>query len=390
MPLARALLAVVLAVLVTAAVRSAVLNAAGSLSSRMISTKRPEGICPQTADLIVAFDGQSSCACSYGFRCMRNGTSCSSSSSSSSRGWGSARAPPSTDKQSRPRVSFAPESYNPHTCLDCTCAEDPSITREIPNTLFSMWSSRLVRGARGGDLEADVVGVGGGGGATTADALSTAHLTVESATSREECAVGLNVIKTAQLNKDLKFSMLDDEACVVVCLEVFPALVPFFNAEPRGQYRGDVCRGCMLLRYGGFYVDADVEARERIRDVVPRGTHLVLPWGGLEPKRHTCMRFNPTKLDQYTSDDCNAEVGGNTTPVVVQNCIGASPGHPVIRRYLEIMLEMKRGQRAWSSWMGTNAMGIAYAEFIAAYFGGGQSGSTRCALNLNLQFRHLV
>ena len=221
-------------------------------------------------------DGQSArCVCSYGFRC--HGSACSVPLGRSS--------------------AFAIESFDPERCTDCACVENSAVARGIPNTLFSTWSSKLVaRGSTGDAGESEAV-----------------SYRVEGPTSEDECAAGLNLIRTAELNRDMSFKMLDDDDCIAVCSEVFPALVPYYRAEPRGQYRGDVCRGCALLRDGGFYVDADVEAFTRIRDAVPSNTHLVLPWGGLESKRDTCMWFNSTILDQYSSHhSCNGEVSQHT------------------------------------------------------------------------------
>ena len=77
-------------------------------------------------------------------------------------------------------------------------------------------------------------------------------------------------------------------------------------------------------------------------------------------------------MDQrdLNDDDCRSirTIEGKS-PQMAQGFVGVSPRHPIIARYLDVMLEIKRGHRNWVGFMGTNAMGVAYSEFIAAYYG---------------------
>ncbi|KAL7577410.1 hypothetical protein ACA910_004700 [Epithemia clementina (nom. ined.)] len=53
---------------------------------------------------------------------------------------------------------------------------------------------------------------------------------------------------------------LEDTNCARVIGQVEPNLVPFFETEHMGKYRGDVCRAAALYLSGGYYFDVDMKA----------------------------------------------------------------------------------------------------------------------------------
>jgi hypothetical protein len=50
-----------------------------------------------------------------------------------------------------------------------------------------------------------------------------------------------------------------DTECVGVITEVYPAALPMFHKAKEGMYKADVCRYALLYKYGGLYVDDDIE-----------------------------------------------------------------------------------------------------------------------------------
>ena len=293
------------------------------------------------------------CVCQYGYKCA--GAAC--------------------DARPEPVPLFAPHSFDPTACPDCACDEDLLVkTRTIPNTLFMTYTNIDTLASQDVRFTKLIVPKEGGGHA------------VSRPTSTEECALGLNGVRAATQNMKLTFTLLDDDDCLEVCTEVFPEIVPFYKAEPWGQYRGDVCRGCKLLRDGGFYMDMDLVGLVSISDFAPPDSHFMVPWDRLwstGTDKSGCTVIDPKVLDQRYVDDCNASqfelAGKQMTASFTQAFIGAAPNHPILRRYLDLMLEMKRGTRPWYGWMGTNAMGIAYLEYIASYFGGTDAAAMAAA-----------
>lgn len=69
-----------------------------------------------------------------------------------------------------------------------------------------------------------------------------------------------NVRQTMALNPDFTVRWLDDAACRDFIRANFGSgLLSTFNAEPRGAYRGDICRAAVLAKEGGIYIDLDVQ-----------------------------------------------------------------------------------------------------------------------------------
>lgn len=65
---------------------------------------------------------------------------------------------------------------------------------------------------------------------------------------------------------------LNDKDCERYLLDHFPEPAKCFSWEPRGAFRGDICRTAVLLREGGFYLDLDVELHIRLMDLVDEST----------------------------------------------------------------------------------------------------------------------
>lgn len=82
-----------------------------------------------------------------------------------------------------------------------------------------------------------------------------------------------NVRQTMALNPDLPVRWLDDAACRDFIRANFGSgLLSTFNSEPRGAYRGDICRAAVLALEGGIYMDLDVQMHVPFSQLVDNNT----------------------------------------------------------------------------------------------------------------------
>jgi Glycosyltransferase sugar-binding region containing DXD motif len=58
---------------------------------------------------------------------------------------------------------------------------------------------------------------------------------------------------------DCTIVFLDDESCRTVIDATAPMLRPYFDKEPKGSFRSDICRVVELYARGGYYFDIDME-----------------------------------------------------------------------------------------------------------------------------------
>jgi hypothetical protein len=57
---------------------------------------------------------------------------------------------------------------------------------------------------------------------------------------------------------------MTDEDCIQSLQRVFPSLVIYFEKEPTGMFKADICRGSALYETGGWYFDIDVGVRVNV------------------------------------------------------------------------------------------------------------------------------
>lgn len=75
-----------------------------------------------------------------------------------------------------------------------------------------------------------------------------------------------NVWKTIRMHPGADVLFYDDARCARLIRDLMgEAMETHFNAEVRGMYKGDVCRGAALWRHGGYYLDVDMEAVVDVR-----------------------------------------------------------------------------------------------------------------------------
>lgn len=79
-----------------------------------------------------------------------------------------------------------------------------------------------------------------------------------------------------------------------------------------GMIRGDICRGLALYKYGGLYMDVDLECIFPAWPIIHINTTFVTTW----------------------------ESGSND---FFQAFVGATPQHPILERYLDLFLQYYRG-----------------------------------------------
>jgi Glycosyltransferase sugar-binding region containing DXD motif len=81
---------------------------------------------------------------------------------------------------------------------------------------------------------------------------------------------------------DCTVVFLDDDACRRVIQTTAPELLPYFEKEPKGSYRADICRVVELYANGGYYFDVDMELINEPFVVDSKDTtfgSVIEPWG---------------------------------------------------------------------------------------------------------------
>jgi Glycosyltransferase sugar-binding region containing DXD motif len=89
--------------------------------------------------------------------------------------------------------------------------------------------------------------------------------------------------KWSQLNPGWKLYLYDDKLCDdFLKREYTKTHSNIFNSIPHGPIKADFFRACVLYKYGGLYVDADIEPFQPLETYVDNREHLV-----------TCLSFMP-------------------------------------------------------------------------------------------------
>ena len=119
---------------------------------------------------------------------------------------------------------------------------------------------------------------------------------------------------------------LDDPACLEKIQQAEPELVKYFNQEPNGNYKADICRLAALYLGGGYYFDIDLEV-VNIVNLEPEITFSTASSGN----------------DQF-----------------FQAWLACAPRHPVIAKGLQFTLEYYQGKRELHGLMGTSVLKDAF------------------------------
>src|SRR5262245_14299633 len=74
-----------------------------------------------------------------------------------------------------------------------------------------------------------------------------------------------------RIHNDYEYRLCTDDDNERLVREHFPRLVPLYRSFRRGIHRADLARCLHLAKYGGIYVDMDIECLRRVDDVLSRG-----------------------------------------------------------------------------------------------------------------------
>jgi Glycosyltransferase sugar-binding region containing DXD motif len=126
--------------------------------------------------------------------------------------------------------------------------------------------------------------------------------------SEKQIFLRRNVRNVISMYKPQRVYFLNDPDCIGLLREYyreFAAIMqPKFLLE-KGMIRGDICRGLALYKYGGLYMDVDIESRVVVWPLLPVGTSFASVW-------------------EHGSQD------------IFQSFLAATPRHPIIQRYLDL------------------------------------------------------
>ena len=122
-----------------------------------------------------------------------------------------------------------------------------------------------------------------------------------------------NTMDSIAMHKHSHVLFLTDHECMQLLREHYGpihgvTMQRHYLSEP-GMIRGDICRGLALFKYGGLYMDVDLKCRMSVWPLIRPTTTFVTVW----------------------------EAGSND---FFQAFIGATPRHPIVKRYLELFLEL--------------------------------------------------
>lgn len=159
-------------------------------------------------------------------------------------------------------------------------------------------------------------------------------------TDEEEVALAKNVHRIISLHPGASVRFLNDDDCldsIRVALGSDTNLTTYFTTEEHGMYKADICRGAALYETGGMYFDIDIEARMPV-------------WDAIAPK----TEFVTTVVHK----DSN-HLGG-----FFQAFIGATLGHPILKRYLELFVLYYEGKVNVSGPLGVIFLRMAHDDIV--------------------------
>jgi hypothetical protein len=146
---------------------------------------------------------------------------------------------------------------------------------------------------------------------------------------------------------------LDNAACRQQIQMAAPELVPYFDTESKGMFKGDMCRTAALYNQGGYYFDVDIQV------------------------------IHPIALEQNTSFSSVV----SSTGVFFQAFLAASPQHPILQRTLQEMLYyyQNKPKLQWFLGlpMGCETLTKAYRSLAPS-----QRGNVRILQEMNLARKH--
>jgi mannosyltransferase OCH1-like enzyme len=140
----------------------------------------------------------------------------------------------------------------------------------------------------------------------------------------EDKALQRNVRQTIALHPTSQVNFYTDQDCIQAIQTAMGGdkptpLVSYFQKEPKGMCKADICRGAALYNLGGLYFDIDIQPRMNIFSVLqPLST-------------------------EFTTVTVHKD--SNWKGSFFQAFIGVTPKHPIMKRYLELFIQHYNGTR---------------------------------------------
>ena len=105
-----------------------------------------------------------------------------------------------------------------------------------------------------------------------------------------------------ELNPEYTLHLYDDQMCIdFLEKEYSPLHAEIFKYIPSGPIKADFWRICILYRYGGLYVDADIEPFIPLRDFVDETVDFMSCFS--DSRYHDSKLYNPHILMTYDKDE---------------------------------------------------------------------------------------
>ena len=156
---------------------------------------------------------------------------------------------------------------------------------------------------------------------------------------------------------------LDDDMCREKISATEPRLLQWFNAEPLGMYKADICRVSALYLTGGLYFDVDL----RVYEPVALSTNTTF-----SSSREATIYMNcDGKCPEALKFKLGAHPYGKNN--LFQAFLATSPGHPVLKLAFQKMLDYYERRLDLHGGLGVSTLGDALAELTPSL----ESGSVR-------------
>ena len=117
--------------------------------------------------------------------------------------------------------------------------------------------------------------------------------------------------KWKELNPEYEINLYDDNLCQEFLLKEYSQLhLDIFNFIPDGPIKADFWRVCIINKYGGLYVDADINPIVPLKQYIEDNDEFV-----------TCISSN-LNTSEFTSDRINPHfILSNKNNHILKNCI---------------------------------------------------------------------
>tara|TARA_B100001093_G_scaffold380215_1_gene365610 strand:- start:14825 stop:15472 length:648 start_codon:yes stop_codon:yes gene_type:complete len=108
-----------------------------------------------------------------------------------------------------------------------------------------------------------------------------------------------------KLNPDWKINLYDDKSCQDFLFREYGQLyLDIFNYIKDGPIKSDFWRLCILYKYGGLYIDADIEPILPLNKYIEDDDYFVTCISRLPPKSHLNPHFILSYKNNFLLNEC--------------------------------------------------------------------------------------